>query len=196
MTKLKTKVKLLDDRARTPTRAHETDTGYDITLIDLKKIEGDVLYFRTGLAIQPPAGYYYEVVPRSSISGLPLELANSVGVIDEHYRGEILVPVRVTHPEMGQDVGRTQFPNGVVRLLGTRPSSLYDVAQAVLSKKPVLFQMILRKRLDSDFEVVVDLEETERGEGGFGSTDAPKEVEGTVTKASTRKGMVKRSADD
>jgi dUTP pyrophosphatase len=167
---LLTKVKLLDDKATLPTRALESDTGYDIKVIGVEKIVGDVIFFKTGLSIQPPKGHYFEVVPRSSISKLPLELANSIGIIDEHYRGEILIPVRITHPDLGQERKNVSFPNGIVKIFGARPSTMSAVGAQVLSQKPVLFQMILRKRLDSNFKVVQDLDDTARGEGGFGST--------------------------
>ena len=45
-----------------------------------------------------------------------------------------------------------------------------SVAQLVLQQKPVLFQMILRERLSCDFKQVETLEDTVRGDGGFGST--------------------------
>ena len=188
---MKTRVKLLDDKAVLPRRAHESDTGYDLRLIGIDKIVGDVIFFKTGLAIQPPLGHYFEVVPRSSISKLPLELANSVGIIDEHYRGELIVAIRVTHQNMGQDHKNTQFPGGLVKILDGRPNSMYAVAQVILSKKPVLFQLILRERLSCEFEEATDLTDTERGDGGFGSTDSSDWTE-TITKSSTRKEMFKR----
>lgn len=168
---LTTRVKLLDKKARVPALAKRGDAGYDLTFIGVEKIDGDVIFFKTGIAIQPPFGYYYEVVPRSSISKLPLEMANSVGVIDEEYRGEVLVAVRVTHPNMGQNISRTSYPGGVVTIFNSKPPTIADVAQLILTKKPVLFQMILRKRLESEMVVVEDLTETDRGAGGFGSTD-------------------------
>jgi len=168
---LLTKVKLLSDKAVIPARAHESDSGYDIAVISVDKIVGDVIFFKTGISIEPPEGHYYEIVPRSSISKLPLELANSVGIIDEHYRGEIIIPVRITHPDLGQEKRGVSFPNGIVRIFGTRPSTMSAVASQVLLNKPVLFQMILRKRLSSKFEIVSELNETTRGDGGFGSTD-------------------------
>lgn len=166
-----TKVKLLDDNAVMPTRAHESDTGYDLTFIGYTKIVSDTIYFRTGISLSPPSGYYFEVVPRSSISGLPLMMANSVGVIDEHYRGEILVPVKVMHNNMGLGFEKTHMPSGVVNIFGLKPSTMTEVANQILIHKPKLFQLILRKKEDTTFVQVDNLEQTERGNGGFGSTD-------------------------
>lgn len=172
MKKVEVKISLLEEGAIIPSRGHKTDTGYDITFIGVSKIVGDVIFFKTGISLQPPSGYYFEVVPRSSISELPLEMANSVGVIDESYTGEVLVPVRVTHQEMGLGVGseNIRYPQGIVRIFGLRPESLTTLAALILSKKPCLFQAILRKRIDCNF-TVENLENTDRGAGGFGSTD-------------------------
>lgn len=198
-----TRIKLLDDRAKIPIRAHESDTGYDLEMIDVKTIKGDTIFFKTGIAVQPPEGYYFEIVPRSSLSKLPLALANSIGIIDEHYRGEIIVAIRVLHSELGKNLGRQAFPSGIVSIFDKKPRSLYDVGNLILAEKPVLTQLILRKRLDTDFEETESLEETERADGGFGSTDdrpAAKSTRAvrptqTVTKASTRKGLVRRLSD-
>ena len=150
---MKTKIKLIDDRAELPERAHSSDTGYDIKVIDIKKWNNDVVFFRTGIQLCPPEGHYFEIYPRSSISKEPIELANSVGIIDEHYRGEILIAVRILND------------NSYIRI---------KKANYILEEKPRLFQLILRRKLSTEFEIVNELNETERGAGGFGSTDHKK----------------------
>jgi dUTPase len=167
---VKVKVEMLEDGAVLPVKAHKADTGYDLTFVGVHKIEGDVIFFKTGLSMQPSRGYYFEVMPRSSISKLPLSMANSVGVIDESYTGEIIVPVRVNHQSMGFSPKTTTFPNGLVKIFDARPQSMTSLANLILKKKPCLFQAILRKRLDCDFQVET-LNATSRGDGGFGSTD-------------------------
>ena len=97
-------------------------------------------------------------------------MANSIGVIDEAYRGEILVPVRVLHK--GQGESRVELnPSGIVSIFGVRPQTMEALASLILKNKPVLFQAILRKRLDCDFVLEEELETTDRQDGGFGSTD-------------------------
>ena len=167
---VKVKVKILDDAACMPKRAHNSDTGYDLKFTGIHKIEGDVIFFKTGISMQPSKGYYFEVVPRSSISKLPLSMANSVGIIDEHYTGEIIVPVRVNHSGMGFDNVRESFPNGMVSIFGARPQNLTALSRLILLKKPLLFQAILKKRLSCDFQLE-ELDSTDRSSGGFGSTD-------------------------
>lgn len=189
--KLTTKIKILDENAETPKRAHQSDTGYDLKFIGIHKIIGDVILFKTGIQVQPPEGYYFEVVPRSSISKLPLEMANSIGVIDEHYRGEILVPIRITHSLMGQEKTNISFPQGLVKIFGLNPPTMKDVANQILMKKPKLCQMILRKRNETEFDLVEELEDTERSDGGFGSTD--KKL--SVVVASERKELKKVSSE-
>lgn len=171
MPKVKVKVQLLDEKAEIPTRAHNTDTGYDLTFIGTHKIVGDVIYFKTGLSLQPKSGHYFEIVPRSSISKLPFSMANSIGIIDQSYTGEILVPVRVHHSDMGKETSRITYPNGIAKVFGVRPQSMTALAELILRHKPKMFQAILRKRLDCDF-VAEELEDTERSNGGFGSTDS------------------------
>ena len=198
MDKLNTRIKLLDKNASVPVRAHDSDTGYDLKMIALKTIVGDTMFFSTGISIQPPEGHYFEVVPRSSISKFPFALANSVGIIDEHYRGEILVPIRVYYADMGKDQGRTTFPGGIINFMNKKPRNLYERAQIILADKPILTQLILKKRLDTEFEIAEELSDTERADGGFGSTDnkeAPS-LEQTITKSTSRKGMVRRSSEE
>ena len=170
MPKLKTKVNLLTENAVLPTRAHTKDTGYDITFTGVNKIVDDVIFFSTGLSIEPPSGYYFEIVPRSSISKLPLSMANETAIIDEPYRGEVLIPVRVHHNMEDFSGFGTRYAQGIVSMFGSRPQTMSAVADQIMMNKPRLFQAILRKRNSCDF-VIDEVSETERGEGGFGSTD-------------------------
>jgi|TARA_Y100000287_G_C14232269_1_gene362530 dUTP pyrophosphatase len=170
MPKVKVKVKLLSEEAVAPVRAHSSDAGYDLTFVGVDKIVGDVIYFKTGVSLQPSKGHYFEVFPRSSISKLPFSMANSAGIIDQGYTGEIIVPVRVHHTDMGGDTARTTYPNGIVKVFGTRPQNMSAVGDLVLKNKPKMFQAILRKRIDCDF-ALEELDETDRADGGFGSTD-------------------------
>ena len=165
------KIKKLSEKAKLPTRSHSADTGYDLTFTDVKKIEGDVIFFKTDLSMQPSSGYYIEVVPRSSISKLPLGMANSVGIIDQNYTGEILIPVRVFHENPGFETKRENYPNGLVEIWGRRPQTMLSLARLIIAEKPSMFQMIIRKKYSANF-METDLDDTERSDGGFGSTDS------------------------
>jgi dUTP pyrophosphatase len=136
----KVKINKVDPNAVIPKVALEGDAGLDLTIIRKGKLlYKDVYMYHTGLKVSPPAGYYFDLVPRSSLSKSGHSLANSVGIIDSQYVGEIMVAIR-SHTE-------EELP---------------------LPFKG--FQLILRK-YEPIFTVEVDsLEDTARGEGGFGST--------------------------
>ena len=96
----------------------------------------------TGLAFQPPEGYAGFIYARSGISTKNgLRPANCVPVIDEDYRGEYIVPIH-------NDTDDYQFINNGDRIA----------------------QLEFRPYEQAEFELVDELDETERGDGGFGST--------------------------
>lgn len=135
-------VKLLPN-AMAPYRKSPMDAGWDLHLVDVAKETdgGRVVVFRTGIAVAPPAGFYFEIVPRSSLGTTGWALANSVGIIDQGYRGEIMVALRKCH-------------EGV-----TAPALPWRAVQ-----------LILRRSCDYDWSEVTTLDETSRGDdGGLGS---------------------------
>ena len=83
----------ISDNAIPPKKGHLLDSGYDIHATGIKKIDekNKTYYLTTGLKIRPPYGYYFELYPRSSLSKTGFMLANSVGVIDQNYRGELII---------------------------------------------------------------------------------------------------------
>lgn len=77
-----------------PTKAHPTDAGYDLKSAndDVILAPGDKVFFNSGIKVDIPAGYVGLVFPRSGLgTKKQLVLANSTGVIDAHYTGEIIV---------------------------------------------------------------------------------------------------------
>ena len=131
-----------DPRAVTPTRAHPTDIGYDLTIIDVWKILSDqTIIFETGIAVQPPSGKYIEILPRSSITKTGLMLANSVGIIDPSYSGSLKVAVRVIDSSM-------------------------KIPEMPFCK----FQIVMRTADLYDIEEVQEFDKTDRGDGCFGSS--------------------------
>lgn len=87
---MKIRFKKLSPNAVTPSRAHSSDAGFDLTATSLVfDREGNATY-GFGIAVEIPDGYVGLVFPRSSISKKDLILSNSVGVIDSGYRGEIM----------------------------------------------------------------------------------------------------------
>ncbi len=87
---LKVRFKKLVENAVMPTYKTVGAAGMDITTIRTEVIDyGNQLKAYTGIAVEIPKGYVGLLFPRSSISQTGLILANSVGVVDSGYRGEI-----------------------------------------------------------------------------------------------------------
>ena len=136
------KVKKIFSAAKVPSYTKRGDAGMDLVAISLKKSAGFYEY-GTGLAMEMPEGYVGLIFPRSSISKTDHYLRNSVGVIDSGYRGEI--KIRMSTPILG----------GVEYKEGDR------IAQLIIMKLPWV-----------NIEEVEELSDTDRGDGGFGSTGA------------------------
>lgn len=125
-----------------PVRAHEADAGADLKAArDVAIRRGDTAKVSTGVRVSIPEGCVGLLAARSSLCWRGLLMANGVGIIDAGFTGEIKVPL--------YNAGNT--PSNV--LAGER------IAQLV----------ILPCELP-EFRRVDKLEDTERGEGGFGST--------------------------
>lgn len=92
------KTKLIHPNAKLPTRAHNTDAGFDLYCAESK---WDAKYKQhvcnSGIAVEIPEGFVGLLFPRSSIYRTHLHLSNAVGVIDSGYRGEVTARFRV-HP--------------------------------------------------------------------------------------------------
>jgi dUTP pyrophosphatase len=138
---MKIKIKKLHPDAVIGGYAKPGDAGIDIVAVSEQWNEDNsMVTYGTGLAIEIPEGYVGLLFPRSSVSKTTLNLANSVGVIDSGYRGEIMFKFR--YLEEGD---------------------VYDVGDRV-------GQLLILPYPQVEFEEVEELSSTERGEGGFGST--------------------------
>ncbi len=138
--KVKIKFKKLNERAEIPFYAKDGDAGMDLVATTLVRTS-KFFEYGTDLAMEIPKGYVGLLFPRSSISKTDHFLRNSVGVIDSGYRGEI--KLRMSIPALGE----TEY------LIGDK------VGQLILMKLPWV-----------EIEEVEELSDTDRGEGGFGST--------------------------
>ena len=87
---IKIKVKKLKENAIVPRYAHEGDAGMDVVAIS-KRVTDKFVEYGTGLAFDVPEGYVMLVFSRGSVSKKDLVLANSVGVLDSGYRGELMI---------------------------------------------------------------------------------------------------------
>lgn len=140
--KLTVKFKKLDEKAVSPKYAKPGDAGLDLTATSMRwDADMHCYVYGTGIAVEIPEGYVGLVFPRSSICKTSLMMSNSVGVIDSGYRGEITV------------VFRDMKSSYKAYLPGDR------IAQLIIMPCP---------KVEPVF--VDELSETERGEGGYGST--------------------------
>jgi dUTP pyrophosphatase len=136
------KFKKLNSRATPPSRERETDAGIDLySAVRIKIPSGGREAVATGYAVAIPNGYYGQIEERSGFS-LRNTLKLKAGVIDPEYRGEIKI---------------------VFQNCGSYPVDI-EVGDKIA-------QLIIHKQSKVTFEFVTELDETDRGEKGFGSSD-------------------------
>ncbi len=132
----------VDDNAVFPTKKNWSDIGFDLTII--KKVEdynSKTALYDTGIKIDIDYGYYAEIVPRSSISKSGYMMANGIGIIDNSYRGNLMVALT----KVCDDVKDLELPFRCC-------------------------QLIIKEQVNVNFRSVEGYSKTKRGDGGFGST--------------------------
>lgn len=139
------KIKKLNENAVIPKYSKTGDAGMDLTITSiLSESTSDVTY-GFGLSLEIPQGFVGLVFPRSSIRKYDLSLTNCVGVIDSGYRGELQATFKKTNWLKGENSEKYE--------IGDRG------AQIMILPYPQI-----------DFVETDILSNTERGDGGFGST--------------------------
>ena len=156
---LEVKIKKLHKDAVIPKYETIGSVGMDLTAVSKEYDEHGNVVFGTGLSIQIPTGYYADLRSCSSISKYDLVLANSVGTIDADYRGELILKFKPTLKLKPHDY--------VVNTMEAVLPEFHEeynvgdrIAQIVILPYPKVY-----------FVEVDELSETERGTGGFGSTN-------------------------
>lgn len=135
------------------TSINSTDSGIDLPLVSdysIMDTERETFNFGIKCEMIDNNGDYvpYFLYPRSSISKTPLILANSVGIIDKDYRGHIMAKVVCIIPNSNDN----------------------DTKKYCVSAGTRLFQICSNDLSPIHVKIINELTETERGEGGFGST--------------------------
>lgn len=141
---LKIKFKKKDARSKLPVKGSLHAACYDVFAHSIKVERPNKMIIGLGFSTEIPVGYKGIVIPRSSISKTNWVLANSMGVIDADYRGEWMM---------------------VFRCLG---EMIYQPLPFSLDER--CGQLYFEKIQDFEIEETDELSDTERGEGGFGST--------------------------
>jgi dUTP pyrophosphatase len=139
---MKVRIKKLNENAVIPSYAKDGDAGMDLVATRIISNTTFDVSYGTDLAMEIPNGFVGLVFPRSSIRKYELALSNSVGVIDSGYRGELQATFK---KENGLD--------SLAYKVGDR------IAQIIIIPYPPI-----------EFDEVAELSDTERGDGGFGST--------------------------
>lgn len=136
------KVKKLHPDATLPTYAHPGDAGADLYAVrDDVVLSHEILRVGCGFALEIPPGYEGQVRPRSSLALRGITVANAPGTLDPSYRGEVQV------------------------LLYNRGAEPFYV-----SKGDRVAQLVIVPVTRAAFQETEELEPSERGEGGFGSS--------------------------
>ena len=145
MNKLDIKIKKLNENAKIPTYGSPFSAGADLDALSDSSIEiapGKTVLVHTGLAFEIPEGFGGFIFARSGLATKKgLAPANKVGVVDSDYRGEVMVALH-NHSD----------------------------ASVIVENGERIAQMVFLPYASASFVVSDELDETVRGEGGFGST--------------------------
>ena len=141
---IKLKIQKLDKSLKTPEYAHIGDAGLDLySALDCIIRPYERRKVPTGIKIAIPDGYAGFVQPKSGLAiKNGLSLVNTPGLIDSGYRGEVCAILINLDPEK----------------------------DFIIKRGDKICQLVIQKVLDVEIEIADELEDTSRGEGGFGST--------------------------
>ena len=138
-------IKLLNENAKVPTRGSEYAAGYDLyaaTDYDIEIAPHSTVKIGTGISVELPNGTFGAIFARSGLATKKgLRPANCVGVCDSDYRGEYIVPMHNDTDEV-----------------------------MIIASGERIAQLIIMPFVGIEFNIVDELTETKRGDGGFGST--------------------------
>ena len=137
------KVKRLVEGSQLPKQAREGDAAFDLhSVVEYTLQPGESYGVPTGIALEIPKGYEGQVRPRSGLAlKSGITITNSPGTIDSGYRGEVKIIIH----NLGRDTFR-------------------------IEKGMRIAQLAIRPVPEVRFIEVEEIEESDRGTGGFGST--------------------------
>lgn len=180
-----------------PSKGTERATGYDIVATSEPEIVGeknengsykriDYIQYKTNLKVavqkeeRSTSGFSIELTdfdilafPRSSISKYNLQLANSIGLIDADYRGELLLRFNYLWQPEDYSIYTHESGDAVKNETYTYVGGKLN-SNKIYKKGDKICQLKVTKVENVEFELVTELDTTNRGEGGFGSTDKTK----------------------
>lgn len=166
---MQVKFKKLNKKAVIPTKAHDASAGFDMVAVT-KTVTDKFVEYDTQIATAIPEGHVGLIFANSRVSKYDLDLANAVGVIDADYRGTIRFRYKHTaHPQTAILAHKTKWFD-LVKNVEPVPVPFHPKEFNV---GDVVGQLIIIPIPDVEFVEVDELDDTDRGEGGFGSTEKP-----------------------
>ena len=164
MKTLKVKIKKLNENAVIPAYSQDGDAGMDLVATSKYYDDDGNIVYGTGLAFEIPKGYVGLIFPRSSNAKQQLLLSNSVGVIDSGYRGEVMLKFKSSASSFSLKTLIKLIFNSDAKITVINNFTIsYYVGERV-------GQMIILPYPQIKLEEAQELSETERGNGGYGST--------------------------
>ena len=152
---MQVKIKKLNPNAVIPTYAKPGDGGMDLVATSIISDTPEQITYGMGIALEIPKGFVGLIFPRSSVRKTGLDLSNAVGVCDSGYRGEL----QATFNKL---FGGDRFYDETKNTEDTS-NDFYKVGDRIAQIMIIPYPPI-------EFKEVDELSNSERGEGGFGST--------------------------
>lgn len=153
--------------AKMPEYAHPDDSGMDVYAVDDYVIHpGETKLIPTGIKVAVPNGYEIQIRPKSGRAlKTKMRIANSIGTVDAGFRGELQVIIENIEPPI-KDITYDFDDNG-------RPiiTSILRGSDMAIGKGEKFAQLVLMEVPKAVLFQVENLDDTERGNGGFGSTN-------------------------
>lgn len=153
--------------AKMPEYAHPDDSGMDVYAVDDYVIHpGETKLIPTGIRVAVPNGYEIQIRPKSGRAlKTKMRIANSIGTVDAGFRGELQVIIENIEPPI-KDITYDFDDNG-------RPiiTSILRGSDMTIGKGEKFAQLVLMEVPKAVLFQVENLDDTERGNGGFGSTN-------------------------
>lgn len=198
-----------------PSKGTERSTGYDIIATSDPIITGDgvggyygnnsYIEYKTNLriavqsesvvtGINSRVNFDYDVLafPRSSIRKHNLLLANSIGLIDQDYRGEIVLCFKYIWQPEDYVIHENIENKSLDKSFSVKGKINLD---KIYKKGDKICQLKMTKVENVEFKLVNTLEDTNRGEGGFGSTDKTSKIEEAKNHMSTIESLYNNVSD-
>lgn len=166
---LSLKVKNLHERAQPLKQAYDKPACIDICITHLIKIDNGVAYFGTDIAVETPTNTHLHIHARSSLHKHGWKLANSVGIIDEDYRGEIIIALEPLSTISSTTALKLSYLKDM-KIVYPNPNEIIEYLIQDMKFPLSVCQLSLVKSNTPSITYVDTLSDTMRDIQGFGSS--------------------------